>query len=200
MAKRNEIAKADPIIPAGVVEQKILVIRGQRIILDSDLARLYGTTTKRLNEQVRRNAARFPEDFVFQLSASELDALSRSQFATLNSGQRSQKRPAPSRRGSNVKYRPYGFTEHGAIMAANLLRSEQAVKVSVFVVRAFVKLREMLATNRELSQKLAELERRLENHDEQIMALIGAIRQLMEEPKPKRKPPIGYHTEAKFKR
>jgi phage regulator Rha-like protein len=136
--------------------------------------------TRRLNEQVKRNPDRFPEDFMFQLTKEEADfwARSRSQIAIL-------------KRGTNVKYLPYAFTEYGAIMAANVLNSHQAVRMSVFVVRAFVKLREMLTTHKELAHKLAELERKLQNHDESIRSLVIAIRQLMISPEPKRRP-IGF--------
>ena len=112
------------------VTHAILVLRSQRVILDRELAAIYGVTTKRLNEQVKRNAERFPEDFMFQLTSEETE-LSRSQFATLKPG-----------RGQNIKYRPYAFTEHGAIQAANVLSSPRAIEMGVFVVRAFVKLRE----------------------------------------------------------
>lgn len=183
------------VIPLGHIEHRILLIRGQRVILAYDLAGLYGVPVKRLNEQVKRNSARFPDDFVFQLSPEETAALSGSQIATLNETAASK-----PRRGSNMKYRPYAFTEHGAIMAANVLRSPRAVQVSVYVVRAFVKLREMLSAHREVARKLAELEGRLQGHDQQIVALIDAIRGLMNEPRPRRKPPIGYHTELTRKK
>src|SRR4030043_383112 len=146
-------------------------------MLDSDLAELYGVTTKRLNEQIRRNLGRFPDDFMFQLTPQEADSL-RSQFATSK----------PERGGR--RYLPYAFTEHGAIMAASVLNSPQAVRMSVFVVRAFVKLREMMSTHKELAHKLAELERKLQNHDESIRSLVVAIRQLMRPPEsetPKRR-------------
>ena len=126
---------------------QILPIRGQRVLLDSQLAELYGVPTKRLNEQVRRNAERFPADFLLELSDQEVMA-SRSQFATLNKG-----------RGHNLKYRPMAFTEHGAIMAATVLNSPRAVQMSVYVVRAFVKLRELLASNSALAKRLEALER-----------------------------------------
>jgi len=158
----------------------IITIRNQKVIIDRDLAEIYGVETRRLNEQVKRNPERFPEDFMFQLTKEETDfwVHSRSQIAIL-------------RRGKNIKYLPYAFTEHGAIMAANVLNSPQAVRMSVFVVRAFVKLREMLAAHKELSHKLAELERKLQNHDESIRSLVVAIRQLMTPPEPKRRP-IGF--------
>jgi len=184
-------------VPIEQIERRILLIRGHRVILAADLAAMYGVPVKRLNEQVKRNADRFPDDFVFQLTREESEGLSRSQFATLNNPGNLKSQTATSKRGSNVKYLPYAFTEHGALMAANLLKSEQAAKISVYVVRAFVKLRELLSTHRELAVKLSELEGKLQNHDEQIVALINAIRSLMAEPSPKSKPPIGYETESK---
>ena len=156
----------------------IITIRNQKVIIDRDLAEIYGVETRRLNEQVKRNPDRFPEDFMFQLTKEEADVWvrSRSQFAIL-------------KRGKTIKYLPYAFTEHGAIMAANVLKSPKAVRMSVFVVRAFVKLREMLAAHKDLAHKLAELERKLQNHDESIRSLVGAIRQLMRplEPEPPKK-------------
>ena len=154
------------------VESKILVLRNQKVILDTDLAELYGVTVKRLNEQVKRNRGRFPGDFLFQVSAGEQKAL-RSQIATSNSGQ------------GGRRYLPYAFTEHGAIMAATVLNSERAVEMSVFVVRAFVRMREALATNQQIMAKLCELEQRLEIHDADIERLIEAIKELMEPPDPK---------------
>jgi phage regulator Rha-like protein len=126
---------------------RILEIRDRRVLLDSDLASLYGVSTKRLNEQVRRNANRFPVDFLLELSNQELGAL-RSQFATLNTG-----------RGAHRKYRPMAFTEHGAIMAATILNSPRAAQMSVYVVRAFVKLRQALASNSAMARRLEVLER-----------------------------------------
>ena len=181
------------LIPVGRIEQAILLVRGEKVILDADLAALYGVTTKRLNEQVKRNRNRFPEDFTFQLSWEEAKAL-RSQIATLNgpgtTGSRSQ--IATLKRGKNPKYRPYAFTEHGAIMAANVLNSERAVKVGVYVVRAFVKLRQMLTAHKELARKLEELERKVEGHDHEIMALVEAIRELMAPPPAPGRKRIGF--------
>jgi hypothetical protein len=186
-----------PVIPIGNIEHSILLIRGHRVILAADLAAMYGVPVKRLNEQVKRNIDRFPEDFVLQLTKAEADAYSRSQFPTSNDGHNLKSQIATSSWGGPRRALPYAFTEHGVIMAANLLRSGQAVKVSVYVVRAFVKLREFLSTHRELASKLNELESKLQDHDQQIIALIDAIRSLMSEPKAKAKPPIGYITEAK---
>jgi len=162
------------------VESRIFVQRGQKVILDSDLAELYGVPVKRLNEQVKRNRERFPQDFMFQLSAEEEQSL-RSQNAT-------------SKRGGR-RYLPYAFTEHGAIMAATVLNSERAVQMSVFVVRAFVRLREVLATNQQLAGKIDELERRLDTHDASIQELIEAIRELME-PAPASGRTIGFQLPA----
>lgn len=177
------------LVPVESIAQSILVLRGQKVILDTDLAALYGVTTKRFNEQVRRNLERFPGDFMFQLSEAEWVAL-RSQFATLKTG-----------RGQHRKYLPYAFTEHGAIMAATILNSPRATEVSVYVVRAFVQLRELLAGNKELAAKLAELEarlgRKLDSHDQAIAGLIDAMRELMRPPQPAKKQPIGFVTEKR---
>jgi predicted NAD/FAD-binding protein len=163
------------------IEPLIHDIRGHKILLDNDLATLYGVPVKRLNEQVRRNRERFPDDFLFQLRKEEADAL-RSQFATLKHGP-----------GQHRKYPPYAFTEHGVIMAAAILSSPRAIEVSVFVVRAFVKLRHLALTHKELAGKFAELEHTVAGHDDAIRQLVAAIRQLMAPPpdaKPKRR--IGF--------
>lgn len=151
------------------------MIRGQRVILDADLACIYGFATARLNQQVKRNQARFPEDFGFRLTQSEFPNLML-QIATSSSGY-----------GGRRKL-PYAFTEHGAIMAATILNSPVAIHSSVQVVRAFVKLRELLSENRDLAQKLAELERK---YDAQFKVVFDVIRRLMNPPKPKRRP-IGF--------
>jgi phage regulator Rha-like protein len=148
------------------VESRIVVLRQQKVILDTDLAELYGVPVKRLNEQVKRNQERFPADFMFRLNAEESESL-RSQTAT-----------SKITRGGR-RYAPYAFTEHGAIMAATVLNSDQAVEMSVFVVRAFVRLREVLSTNQQLTSKIDELEERLDTHDASIQELIEAIRELM---------------------
>jgi|SRR3989338_439178 len=172
------------LIPQETIDQRIFLIRGERVILDCDLAQLYGVSTKRLNEQVRRNAARFPGDFVFRLSVRDAESL-RSQIATSKTG-----------RGGR-RYLPYAFTEHGAIMAANVLNSERAVKMSVFVVRAFIKLRKYLSDNKVLAHKLAELEKkltdRLDDHEEIILNIIAEIKKLMAPPSESPKRRIGFH-------
>ncbi|TLY64918.1 MAG: ORF6N domain-containing protein [Gammaproteobacteria bacterium] len=167
------------LVPVEHITRAILVLRGHKVLLDTELAALYGVSTKRFNEQVRRNRERFPADFMFQLAAEELAPL-RSQIATLKTG-----------RGQHRKYLPYAFTEHGAIMAAMILNSKRAVEMSVYVVRAFVKLRELLSSNRELARRFAQLEARLDKklteHDQAIAAVLSAIRQLMNPPTPRRR-------------
>ena len=186
MAKTQRTAP----VPVEHITQSILVLRGQRVLLDAELAALYGATTKRLNEQVKRNAARFPEDFLFRLSAAEVEILNRSQIAT-----GSQKHRDP-------RFPPYAFTEHGAIMASMILNSPHAVEMSVYVVRAFVHLRELLSSNRELARRFAQLETRLDKklteHDRAIGAILSAIRELMHPTPPKRRP-IGFTADLEKK-
>lgn len=175
------MTKTKSLIPIERIERTILIIRGQRVMLDADLAELYGVTTKRLNEQVKRNSDRFPEDFMFQLNQKEADFL-RSQFATLKKG-----------RGQHKKYLPYVFTEHGALMAANILNSPIAIQASVQVVRAFIRLRQILASHVTLARKLNELEKK---YDVQFKVVFEAIRQLMIPSEPKQKP-IGFQVKRK---
>ena len=148
-------------------------------MLDSDLAKIYRVPTKRLNEQLRRNRDRFPEDFAFQLTSQELTFL-RSQIST-------------SKTRGGRSYLPWVFTEHGAIMLASVLNSNIAIEASVRVVRAFVKLREMVSSNVQLATKLVELECRLDSHDEAIVQLFAAVRELLEPREPKKTPEIGFH-------
>lgn len=171
----------DPVVaPGRRIEDSIHLIRGLRVLLDSDLARIYGVELKRLNEQVRRNQERFPKDFAFQLTRQEVANL-KSQIATSSS------------HGGKRKL-PWVFTEHGAIMLASVLNSPVAVEASVRVVRAFVYLREQINANRALAKKFAELEKRMDSHDEAIATLFEAIRQLLEPTdgeRPQRE--IGFH-------
>ncbi|MEP6602664.1 MAG: ORF6N domain-containing protein [Spartobacteria bacterium] len=167
------------------VDRAIHLIRGQRVMLDSDLAAIYGVTTKRLNEQLRRNRKRFPIDFAFQLKRQEFTNL-KSQFAT------------SSLHGGKRKL-PWVFTEHGAIMLAAILNSDVAVQASVRVVRAFVRLREMVAANAGLAAKLAELEHRFDSHDEAIVDLFAALKRLLEPPT-KSKRAIGFHVRERAAR
>src|SRR5579864_8486426 len=160
------------IVVATKVDSKIFVLRGQRVILDRDLAELYGVEVRHLNQQAKRNAGRFPPAFRFQLSAHELKLL-RSQNVISSEGH------------GGARYLPYAFTEHGAIMAATVLNSERAVEMSVFVVLAFVRMRRAITNNRRVAAKLAELERRLKGHDAAIQEVIDAIQELMSPQLPK---------------
>ncbi len=172
------------LVPVERIERAILLVRGHRVMLDADLAELYGVPTKRLNEQVKRNLDRFPLDFMFRLTRSEVEKLNRSQIAT------------GSQRHRDPRFTPYVFTEHGAIMAANVLNSRRAVEASVWVVRAFVRLRQISVTHRILAAKLAELERRVGAHDGNMIVLLDAIRELMAQPRTKRRR-IGFRAEGR---
>jgi hypothetical protein len=172
------MAKRSAVVAVGEIRNRILLIRGERVILDSDLAAFYGVPTKRLNEQVRRNRARFPEDFVFPLTAGKKAEV-----------------VANCDHLSTLKYSralPHAFTEHGALMAASVLNSERAVNVSVFIVRAFVELREVVAHHKELARRLLELERRLGTHDAQIAEVVAAVRQLLSPRSVPKKRRIGF--------
>ena len=190
------------------IEPLIRVIRGKRVILDADLAGIYGVSTKRLNEQVRRNKDKFPEDFMFRLTMEEAiecsrsqnvtlkDANLRSQFATSRQEERSfnsRSQNATLKQGHNIKYLPYAFTEHGAIMAANILNSREAVQTSVFVVRAFVKMREVLSGHKELAEQLVALEKkltdRLDIHEVAIVDILQRIMSIIDPPPPPPAPP-----------
>lgn len=164
----------------GEVAERIHFVRGQRVVLDADLAAFYGETTKRFNQQVRRNLARFPSDFMFQLGAEEFAAL-RLQSASLKNG-----------RGQHSKYLPLAFTEHGAIMAATLLNSARATELSVYVVRAFVELRGILVNNRALAAKVHQLERKVSIHDRNIAELADSMGQLLAAPPLPSKRSIGF--------
>jgi hypothetical protein len=173
------------LISAGRIIQSLHLLRGQKVMLSSDLAELYGVPVKVLNQAVKRQAARFPADFVFQLNAREFQIL-KSQFVT-------------SSWGGIRRARPYAFTEQGVAMLSSVLNSARAVKVNIAIMRAFVKLRETLENNRELARKFFELERRVGKHDDEIAAIIDAIRRLMAPPvKPRRE--IGFHVREKSPR
>jgi hypothetical protein len=167
------------------IESRIFIIRGQKAMLDADLAELYGVETKAFNQAIKRNMERFPEDFMFQITSEESADL-RSQFVTSNNSAVS-----PAGRGGR-RYLPYVFTEHGAIMAASVLNSPRAIEISVHVVRAFVHLRELVSGNKELAQKLNLLERKVGAHDKAIAELIHAIRQLMSPSTGEKKRSIGF--------
>ena len=167
-------------------------IRDRRVILDHDLADLYGVPTKRLNEQYRRNLDRFPEDFAFQLTQDEWAAL-RSQIATLEAAQDLRSQNATSRSHGGPRYLPVAFTEYGALMAANILNSRRAVAMSVYVIRAFVKMREDLAANTAILKRLAEIDKTLLIHDATLREIHQQLRPLLAPPPEPPKPKIGFH-------
>jgi hypothetical protein len=175
------------LIPVSRIAQSIHLLRGQKVILDPELAQFYGVAAKVLNQAVKRNRARFPVDFMFRLTARETSDLNWSQTVTSSSKHRGK------------VYRPYAFTEQGVAMLSSVLKSERAVKVNIAIMRAFVRLRETLETNRELARKFAQLEQHVGKHDDEIAAIIDAIRQLMSPPeKPRRE--IGFHVREKAPR
>ena len=173
----NKIAaikiKMSDLIPVERIENKIFLIRGQKVMLAGDLAKLYGVKTKVLNQAVQRNIDRFPEDFMFQLSQEEFRSL-RSQFVTLNK--------CGPKRGKHAKYFPYAFTEQGVAMLSSVLRSKRAIYVNVLIMRVFVKLRQILATHKDLAHKLNALEQKTQKHDAEIHAIFDAIRKLTAPP------------------
>jgi hypothetical protein len=174
------LAESGYLIPVEQLDRAILLIRGQRVVLDADLAALFGVSTRALNQAIKRNLDRFPADFLFRLTPEEktevvtnCDHLAGLKFS---------------------RHLPYAFTEHGAVMAATVLNSKRAAEVSVFIVRAFVRMRQMLASHRQLALRLADLERQVATHDASIRSLVSAIRQLLQPPEPKKKR-IGFVTD-----
>ena len=180
--------------PGASIESLILTVRGQRVILAGDLARIYGVATRRLNEQVRRNATRFPRDFVFNLTREEFESL-RSLNVTLADGRASlRSQNATLKRGQHIKYLPYAFTEHGAIMAAMVLNSPQAVAMSTYVVRAFISMREQLAANVAILKRLAEIDKTLLQHDASLRDIYRKLLPLLQPPPQPPKRRIGFVT------
>jgi hypothetical protein len=179
MAKKT-VGRA--VLPAEVVETRIFVLRGHRVILDRDLAELYGVETRAVNQAAKRNTDRFPADFMFQLTAEEAEALLRlrSQSVIL-------------KRGHHLKYLPHVFTEHGAVMLANLLKSQIAIQASIQLVRAFVHLRRMLAANEDFAQKLEAIERRIDRHDAEMQSILDTLDAMLQPPdEPERRRQIGF--------
>lgn len=163
------------IIPQEIIQNKIFIIRGKKVMFDKDLAELYGVETKILNQAVKRNYERFPNDFMFQLTKDEIDS-SRSQFVTL-------------KRGQNIKYFPYAFTEHGILMLSSVLNSKRAIQVNIEIMRAFVKLRELMLVHKDLQQKIDEMEKK---YDRQFQIVFEAIRRLIDPPVKNKKGPMGF--------
>ena len=167
------------LIPLEVVEHRIFIIRGHRVMIDRDIAELYGVETKYLNRQVRSNSARFPEEFMFRLTIDEKNELVQicHRFETMK----------------HSTSMPYAFTEHGVAMLSGVLNSERAIKINIVIIKAFVKLREIISTHKEPAQKINELEHKIEGHDEHIRTIFEAIRRLMEPPPEPPKRRIGFH-------
>ncbi len=172
------------VVAQEAIENQIFVIRGLKVMLSMHLAELYGVEVRALIQAVKRNLDRFPEDFMFQLTWDELEAASRSQIVILNKV-----------KGKNVKYLPYAFTEQGVAMLSSVLSSERAVQVNIIIMRAFVKIREILSTHKELAVKLRELEHKVSKHDNDILMIFEAIRQLMAPPPEPPKRRIGFHAD-----
>jgi hypothetical protein len=169
------------IVPQQIIESKIYLLRGKKVMLDRDLATLYGVETRTLNQAVRRNINRFPEDFMFQLTTEEMENW-KSQIVISN------------KEKMGLRKRPYAFTENGVAMLSSVLSSERAVEVNIQIMRTFTRLREMILTHKELAHKLAQLERKIGKHDDEIKTIFNVIRQLMVPPEPKRRK-IGFRRE-----
>ena len=167
------------IVTATNIESKIYTIRGQVVMIDSDLAEMYGVETKRLKEQVKRNIERFPDDFMFQLTSEEAVALSRSQNATLKQGQ-------------NVKYLPFAFTEHGVLMLSSVLRSEQAIEVNISIMRVYSRMKELLMLNKDVLLKLEKLEKSTDKNNKDIQTIFSYIKKLIEQPAKEKTTRIGF--------
>ena len=176
------------IVSCSIIEDRIFLLRGHRVMLSPDLAQLYGVEQRALIQAVKRNIERFPQDFMFQLSWDEADSL-RSQIVILN---QPIEPSIVTKRGEHIKYKPYAFTEQGVAMLSSVLQSKKAIQVNIFIMRAFVKLKEILLTHKELAHKLDELEQKAERHDLEIQSIFEAIRQLMEPPPAPPKPRIGF--------
>ena len=182
MAKKTKTPTSEQLpIPVEMIERRIFLIRRHKVMLDHDLAELYAVPTKALNQAVTRNLERFPEDFMFQLTWEESRTLLRSQFVTL-------------KRGQNIKYRPRAFTEQGVAMLSSVLRSQRAVQVNIAIIRAFVRLREILATHKDLARKLEAMERK---YDAKFKVVFDALRKLMEPPPEKTRRAIGFQPPKK---
>ena len=167
MKKQKDIGAS--LVPHDIIEGKILLVRGKKIMLDSDLAALYGVETKQLTRQVRRNIDRFPDDFMFQLTREEYNELLRCQIGTL-------------KRGQHSKYLPYAFTEHGILMLSSVLNSKKSIQVNIQIMRTFTKLREMLFSYKELQKKIEAMERRHAKHDEHFQIIFKTIKQMLNPP------------------
>ena len=180
MPHKKNLTTTSLSVSVQLIERRIYLIRGQKVMIDFDLAELYGESTKRLNQQVTRNKKRFPEDFMFQLTKEEAEAL-RSQFVISNPGLRLQIATSKTGRGGR-RYLPYAFTEQGVAMLSSVLNSEQAIEVNIAIMRAFVRLRQMLETNEELNRKFTAVVRKLSTHDKYFRVVFDELKKLTEKP------------------
>ena len=197
MGRKHHLTDVKPTKP---IESLILNLRGQKVILDADLAELYGVPTKRLNEQVKRNAERFPMDFRWPLKADEWEEVIRSQIATASPQSKAMRPQIATASKRNLRHAPYAFTEHGAIMAATVLNSPAAVAMSVYVVRAFIQMREQIAANAQILKRLAEIDHKLLEHDEGLGIIWHKLQPLLAPPPappPVPKKRIGFHSGGK---
>jgi len=182
--KKQAIEKSVILLPVEIIQSKIYLIRSQKVMLDRDLSELYGVSTRRLKEQVRRNLKRFPEDFMFELTWEEAESL-RSQIATL-------------KRGEHIKYLPYAFTEQGVAMLSSVLNSDRAIEINIQIMRVFTKLRELMSAHKDLARKIEDLERKFQekfqDHDKKIILVFNAIKELLadKEEASKKKGPMGF--------
>jgi hypothetical protein len=193
MKKNNkETSLILPVTPQ-FIERRIHIIRGVKVILDSDLAELYQVLTKNLNKAVKRNTERFPSDFMFQLTLEEVETM-RFQIGTASHGNMRSQNATASGNHRNTRYRPYAFTELGVAMLSSVLNSDRAVQMNIYIMRAFVKLREIMATNKEVAEKIEKLEEGQKENREDILAVASTLKRLMDEPiKPKGK--MGFDVE-----
>jgi ORF6N domain len=182
VSHKKDLTTKSLVVSIQLIERRIYLIRGQKVMIDFDLAELYGVATKRLNEQVSRNKKRFPKDFMFRLTKKEAEAL-RSQFVTSNSNLRSQIATSSLGYGGR-RYLPYVFTEQGVAMLSGVLNSEQAIEVNIAIMRAFVRLRQLLETNEELNRKFEAVIRKLSTHDKYFRVVFDELRKLTEKPPP----------------
>jgi hypothetical protein len=180
MPTKQPIKKSETLVPVEIIQNKIYLIRGHKVMLDRDLAELYCVSTKQLKQQIRRNLKRFPDDFMFELTWEETESL-RSQFATLKEADSSRSQNV-TLKGTNIKYLPFAFTEQGVAMLSSVLNSDRAIEVNIQIMRVFTKLREMMITHKDLARKIEDLERKFCDHNQKIIQIFEALRRLMTTP------------------
>jgi ORF6N domain len=180
---KQPIKKSEILVPVEIIQNKIYLIRGYKVMLDRDLAELYCVSTKQLKQQIRRNLKRFPSDFMFELTWEEAES-SRSQLGTLKKADSSRSQFV-TLKGTNIKYLPYAFTEQGVAMLSSVLKSDRAIEVNIQIMRVFTKLREMMISHKDLARKIEDLEKKFQDHDKEIIKIFNAIRQMIAIPAPK---------------